>query len=102
MTYADWRSGDKVAEYGLAAATSSAPFSINLVRKLTVRRSLAGNPVAFAVAAFEPAALANLVDAVNARLAEDQLREESHSPRWEVLEAYRQKLHALRTRLDDT
>ena len=58
------------------------------MRKLALRRSLAGNPIAFATEAFEPTALASLVDAVTARVKEDQLREDLHSPRWQVLEAY--------------
>ena len=77
-------------------ALACAPFAINLVRKLALRRSLAGNPIAFATEAFEPPALASLIDVVTARVKEDQLREDSHSPRWEVLEAYQQKLNALR------
>ncbi len=36
-------------------ALACAPFAINLVRKLALRRSLAGNPIAFATEAFEPA-----------------------------------------------
>jgi hypothetical protein len=83
-------------------ALACAPFAINLVRKLALRRSLAGNPIAFATEAFEPPALASLVDVVTARVKEDQLREDSHSPRWEVLEAYRQKLNALRAGLDNS
>jgi hypothetical protein len=83
-------------------ALACAPFAINLVRKLALRRSLAGNPIAFATEAFEPPALASLVDAVTARVKEDQLREDSHSPRWEVLEAYQQKLNALRAGLDNS
>ncbi len=83
-------------------ALACAPFAINLVRKLALRRSLAGNPIAFAAEAFEPPAWANLVLTVSARVAEEQLREDSHSPRWEVLEAYRQKLHALRAGRDDS
>ena len=80
-------------------ALACAPFAINLVRKVALQRSLAGNPIAFAVEAFEPPALVSLVDAVTARVKEDQLREESHSPRWEVLEAYQQKMNALRAGL---
>lgn len=83
-------------------ALACAPFAINLVRKLALRRSLAGNPIAFAAEAFEPPALAGLVDTVTARVNEDQLREASHSPRWEMLEAYKQKLNALRAGLDDS
>jgi hypothetical protein len=77
-------------------ALACAPFAINLVRKLTLRRSLAGNPLEFAVRAFEPAALARMVDNVTARVKEEQVREVAHSPRWEELEAYQQKLNALR------
>jgi len=73
-------------------ALACAPFAINLVRKLTLRRSLLGNPIEFAGRVFEPAALAILIGAVTARVTEEQLREEPHSPRWEELELFRQRL----------
>jgi hypothetical protein len=83
-------------------ALACSPFAINLVRKIALRRSLVGNPIEFAAGAFAPAALAGLIDAVTVRVKEDQLREDSHSPRWEELEAYQQKLNALRTGLDNS
>jgi hypothetical protein len=71
-----------------------APFAVNLVRKLTLRRSLAGNPISFAVRSFEPAALRGLIESVSARVAQEQLREDPQSPRWAELEAFRQRLTA--------
>jgi hypothetical protein len=73
-------------------ALACSPFAINLVRKLALRRSLAGNPIDFAAGAFEPAALGGLFAVVTARVEKDQLREDPHSPRWQVLESYRQQL----------
>jgi hypothetical protein len=72
-----------------------APFAINLVRKLALRRALAGNPIAFAARTFEPAALSSLIRAVVARVGEEQQREYGQTDRWLELEAYRQKLAAM-------
>jgi len=76
-------------------ALACAPFAINLVRKLTLRRSLLGNPIGFASRVFEPAALGILIGAVTARVTEEQLREDPQSPRWEELESFRQRLAAI-------
>jgi hypothetical protein len=69
-----------------------APFGLNLVRKVSVRRSLAGNPLVFAQHAFDAEAFANLVDLVCQRVVEEQRREDDQSPRWLELEAFRQRL----------
>jgi hypothetical protein len=72
-----------------------APFAINLVRKLALRRSLAGNPIDFARRTFEPAAFSTLIDAVYRRVSDEQLREFGQTPRWAELEAYRKELAAM-------
>jgi len=72
-----------------------APFAINLVRKLALRRSLAGNPIAFAARSFEMAEFSRLIDAVTARVADDLLREDGRTARAEELEAYRKRLEAM-------
>ena len=72
------------------------PFAINLVRKLTLRRSLAGNPINFASRAFEAPALRGLIDVVAARIEAEQLREDGQTPRWMELEQYRRRLWAMR------
>jgi hypothetical protein len=69
-----------------------APFAINLVRKLSMRRGLAGNPVTFARQTFDPAMLSSLLRAIAARVALEQQREEAQTPRWAELEAYRRGL----------
>ncbi len=71
-----------------------APFAINLVRKLALRRGLAGNPIAFAARAFEPAALSSVIRAVVTRVSEEQQREFGQTARWAELEAYRLQLTA--------
>jgi len=71
------------------------PFAVNLVRKLSLRRSLAGNPVAFAARTFEPAALVRLVEGVTGRVREEQVREAAQTARWQELETYRQQLEAM-------
>jgi hypothetical protein len=72
-----------------------APFAINLVRKLALRRGLAGNPIAFAARTFEPAMFSSLIRAVVARVSEEQQREYGQTARWSELEAYRRQLEAM-------
>jgi hypothetical protein len=69
-----------------------APFAINLVRKLALRRALVGNPIAFASRSFEPAVFSSLIRAVDTRVSGEQQREVGQSPRWLELEAYRRQL----------
>src|SRR5205814_1291722 len=76
-------------------ALACSPFAINLVRKLALRRSLAGNPIAFASRSFEPAALARLIEGVTGRVRQEQAREASKTARWQELEAYRQRLESM-------
>jgi hypothetical protein len=73
------------------------PFAINLVRKLTLRRSLAGNPIEFARETFEPETFATLIRAVSLRVSEEQQREYGQTPRWSELEAYRTELTAMQS-----
>ena len=72
-----------------------APFAINLVRKLALRRALVGNPIAFAARTFEPAALSSLIRAVDTRVRAEQRREPGQTPRWSELESYRRQLAAM-------
>ena len=72
-----------------------APFAINLVRKLALRRALVGNPVAFAARAFEPAVFSSLIRAVDSRVNAEQQRESGRTPRWSELESYRRQLAAM-------
>jgi len=73
-----------------------APFAINLVRKLALRRALVGNPIVFANQSFEPTEFDRLIDAVTARVAVDLLREDGLTARRQELEAFREKLRAMR------
>ncbi len=73
-----------------------APFAINLVRKLCLRRSLAGNPIRFASHSFEPGDFAELIDAVSATVGAEQQREYGQTARWLELEKYRKELTAMR------
>ena len=72
-----------------------APFAVNLVRKLALRRSLAGNPIEFARRTFEPATFSALIHAVCRRVSDEQQREYGQTPRWIELEAYRKELIAM-------
>jgi len=73
-------------------ALACAPFAINLVRKLALHRSLAGNPIDFAQHAFDAPTFAALLQAVSERVSEEQRREYGQTPRWLELEQYRQQL----------
>jgi hypothetical protein len=75
-------------------ALACAPFAINLVRKLAMQRSLAGNPIDFAQRTFDVSAFAALIGAVSGRVSEEQQREHGQTPRWRELESYRQQLAA--------
>ena len=72
-----------------------APFAINLLRKLALRRSLAGNPIDFARRTFEPATFSTLIRDVCRRVSDEQQREYGQTPRWGELEAYRSELMAM-------
>ncbi|MFL6604265.1 MAG: hypothetical protein ACJ8R9_23435 [Steroidobacteraceae bacterium] len=72
-----------------------APFAVNLVRKLALRRSLAGNPIEFARLTFEPAIFLTLIQTVCRRVSEEQQRESGQTPRWAELETYRKQLLAM-------
>ena len=72
-----------------------APFAVNLVRKLALRRSLVGNPIEFAYRSFEPEAFSTLIQAVCDRVSDEQQREYGQTPRWAELEAYRKELIAM-------
>jgi hypothetical protein len=74
-----------------------APFAINLVRKLALRRSLAGNPIDFARRTFEPATFSTLIHAVCQRVRDEQQREYGQTPRWAELEAYGKELAAMQS-----
>lgn len=73
-----------------------APFAINLVRNLALRRSLVGNPIAFAGESFEPVEFDRLIDAVTARVAADLAREHDLTARHQELQEFRDKLQAMR------
>ena len=72
-----------------------APFAINLVRKLALRRALVGNPIAFAARTFEPAVLSSLIRAVDTRVSAEQRRQPGQTPRWSELDSYRRQLAAM-------
>jgi hypothetical protein len=72
-----------------------APFAINLLRKLALRRPLAGNPIDFARRTFEPATFSTLIHDVCRRVSDEQQREYGQTPRWAELEAYRSELMAM-------
>jgi hypothetical protein len=73
-----------------------APFAVNLVRKLALRRALAGNPIAFAGESFEPVEFDRLIDAVAARVTAQLAHEHDLTARRQELGEFREKLKAMR------
>lgn len=69
-----------------------APFAVNLLRKVSLHRSLAGDPLAFALRTFDPRARAQLVAIVDARVASEQTAVEEGSERFAQLAAFRARL----------
>lgn len=65
-----------------------APFAVNLVRKLSLRRSIAGDPLKFAGAQFDAGALGQLVTIVSARIDEDLQRDALEADRRQELENF--------------
>jgi hypothetical protein len=94
-----WRRELRVSGRSLLAlcfdSLACAPFAINLVRKLALRRALVGNPIAFAARTFEPAVFSSLIRAVDTRVSAEQRRESGQTPRWSELESYRRQLAAM-------
>ncbi len=69
-----------------------APFAVNLLRKVVMRRSLGGNPLLFAETNFDPDTWRRLIDYVRARVEDEQLREPPGSIRWSRLQGFREEL----------
>jgi hypothetical protein len=73
-----------------------APFAVNLVRKLSLRRALNGNPVQFAHEAFSADQFGRLIDVLCAHLEREQHLEEDGTSRWRALETFRDELRSMR------
>lgn len=69
-----------------------APFAINLVRKISLRRSVTGDPVRFARRVFDEETFARLVSALCSRLGEALEVEDEESARHTELRGYRTRL----------
>jgi hypothetical protein len=76
-------------------ALACAPFAIKLVRKVCMRRGLAGSAISFARETFDPAVFPGLIQAVIARVSGEQQREYGQTARWSELESYRKELAGL-------
>lgn len=69
-----------------------APFALNMVRKITLRRSLVGDPISFAHKIFDADTFARLVNALCNRVDEELELEDEESSRCSELEAYRNRI----------
>ncbi len=72
-----------------------APFALNLVRKITLRRSLMGDPICFAYKALDADAFVNLVQALCHRVDEEIEFEDEASPRCSALKDFRNKIESM-------
>ena len=86
---------DRRAYWSLAIdAIACAPFAINLVRKLTLRRGLEGGPLAFVRRQLDSTTRAAVFSIVRERVAEELWREPADSARRRELETFLQGLEA--------
>jgi hypothetical protein len=72
-----------------------APFALNLVRKITVRRPLAGDPIKLAHQIFDDATFSRLVGVLCNRVDEELEFEDKESPRYEALKDYKNQLTSM-------
>ncbi|HEX9474130.1 MAG TPA: hypothetical protein VF931_08060 [Steroidobacteraceae bacterium] len=69
-----------------------APFGVNLLRKISLRRSISGNPILFARAHFDADARRQLLRILDRRVREDLAREEDGAVRQNELQAFLDQL----------
>jgi len=72
-----------------------APFALNLVRKITLRRSLNGDPICFAYQALDADAFAHLVQALCHRVDEEIEFEDEASPRYSALKDFKNRIESM-------
>jgi len=72
-----------------------APFALNLVRKVTLRHSLAGDPICFAHQALDADVFARLVQALCHRVDEEIEFEDEASPRYGALKDFRNRIASM-------
>ena len=72
-----------------------APFALNLVRKITLHRSLTGDPIFFAHQVLDTDSFAQLVQALCHRVDEEIEFEDEASPRHEALKDFRNRIARL-------
>jgi hypothetical protein len=72
-----------------------APFALNLVRKITLRRSLVGDPIYFAHQVLNADAFAQLVQALCHRVDEEIEFEDEASPRYGALKDLRNRIASM-------
>jgi len=86
-----WKAFSKLAFDSLACA----PFALNLVRKITLRRSLVGDPIFFAYQALDADAFAHLVQALCHRVDEEIEFEDEASPRYSALKDFKNRIESM-------
>lgn len=72
-----------------------APFALNLVRKITLNRSLVGDPICFAHQVLDADAFAQLVQALCHRVDEEIEFEDEASPRCGALKDFRNRIASM-------
>lgn len=71
------------------------PFALNLVRKITLRRSLVGDPICFAHQVLDADAFARLVQALCQRVDEEIEFEDEASPRHGALKDFKNRIASM-------
>lgn len=86
-----WKAFSKLAFDSLACA----PFALNLVRKITLRRSLVGDPICFAHQVLDADAFAQLVQVLCHQVDEEIEFEDEASPRYGALKDFRNRIASM-------
>ena len=86
-------------DYGLLAldVLACAPFAANLARKLSLRRSIRGNPLHFARANLDANTRGSLLQLLDLRVRDELASEESGTARQQELQAFLNQLPAILT-----
>jgi len=86
-----WKTFAKLAFDSLACA----PFALNLVRKITLHRSLMGDPICFAHQVLDADVFTQLVQALCHRVDEEIEFEDEASPRYGALKDFRNRIASM-------
>jgi hypothetical protein len=76
-------------------ACACAPFAVNLVRRISIHRSISGDPILFAKGVLPASAFANLVELIEKRLTAEEQSAAEGTVKPPELDAFRARLRSL-------